>query len=134
MEIEVGEFVRTDKGIIYQYNKTIKKDIQLQDFLLCNNGRIVKHSKQLIDLIGYRDLIKFKNTIKVSTIKDDKEREMRFLDAQFCDGFTEYQGNKDTFIVYDVEYVINTKNIKNEDIDYILTHEQFEKNCYRLEE
>lgn len=146
MEIEVGDFVRTkNQGIkridtIFE-NKTVNKygyevgsDWDGKWYSYIKTTDIVKHSKQLIDLIEYRDLIKFKNPIKVSTIKSDKEKEMRFLDAQFCDGFTEYQGNEDTFIVYDVEYVINTKDIKNEDIDYILTHEQINQNCYRLEE
>lgn len=134
MEIEVGEWVRNKNGVIIKVDwvgHAIVTDVK--DITIPKND-IVKHSKNLIDLIEYRDLIKFKNSIKVSTIKDDKEKEIKFLDAYFCDGFMDYEGNEDTFILYNLDYVINTKNIKNEDIDYLLTYEQIVQHCYRLEE
>lgn len=146
MEIEVGEYIKTKTGFIgkviskhggygLHYELDVKKEIQ-DNFMngIVHEDNIAKHSKNIIDLIEYRDLIKFKNPIKVSTIKNDKEKEIKFLDAYFCDGFMDYEGNKDTFMLYNLDYVINTKNIKNEDIDYILTHEQIVQNCYRLEE
>lgn len=140
----IGEYVRTKTGYIGKivgrhggyglyYELDVKKE--LQDNMMegiVHEDNIIKHSKNIIDLIEYRDLIKFKNPIKVSTIKSDKEKEIKFLDAYFCDGFMDYEGNKDTFVLYNLDHVINTKNIKNEDIDYILTYEQTNSNCYRL--
>lgn len=56
-EIEVGEYVRTELGIIYKYTEDEKNDLQIRDFRLCNDGKIVKHSKQLIDLIEVGDIV-----------------------------------------------------------------------------
>lgn len=86
MEIEVGDFVRTkNQGIkridtIFE-NKTVNKygyevgsDWDGKWYSYIKTTDIVKHSKQLIDLIEYRDLIKFKNPIKVSTIKYERRK------------------------------------------------------------
>lgn len=43
--IEVGEYVRTDIGVIYKYTEEEKDDLQLKDFRFYNDGRIVNHSK-----------------------------------------------------------------------------------------
>lgn len=54
--IEVGEYVRTDIGVIYKYTEEEKDDLQLKDFRFYNDGRIVKHSKNIIDLIEEDDI------------------------------------------------------------------------------
>lgn len=69
-EIEVGEFVRTDKGNIGKVVETrlgLNKDTELhQTIYMLDNGLwtildyIVKHSKQLIDLVEVRRFCKWK--------------------------------------------------------------------------
>lgn len=66
-EIEIGEYVRTDKGKIgkvVEIRLGFNKDLQLyQDIYKLDNGLwtildyIVKHSKQLIDLIEEGDYV-----------------------------------------------------------------------------
>ena len=55
-EIKVGEYVRTKEGNIYKYTDEIRNDIQLQEFILCNKGKAIKHSPNIIDLIEVRRL------------------------------------------------------------------------------
>lgn len=60
MEIEVGEFVRTDYGII---DKVINPNFYISMYIECEQnliqrGKIVKHSKNIIDLIEVNDLVK----------------------------------------------------------------------------
>lgn len=61
--IGVGEFVRTERGVIYKYMEEEKEDIMLQDFRLYNDGKIVKHSFNIIDLIELRRLCEWRKSI-----------------------------------------------------------------------
>ena len=54
--IEVNEYVRTDKGYIFKVDEE-KKNLQIANFLDAEYGKIVKHSKQLIDLIEVGDIV-----------------------------------------------------------------------------
>ena len=56
-EIKVNEYVRTNRGYIYQFTDDIKDDIQMQDFILCNMGKPIKHSENIIDLIKVDDYV-----------------------------------------------------------------------------
>lgn len=117
MEIEVGEFVRTKSNgikkvdIIFE-NKTVNRygyetgsDWDGKWYSYIKTTDIVKHSKQLIDLIEVGDIVKVlfnKKTEEILTYTIDCEADL---------------------------YLLTEENLKT-----ILTHEQFEKNCYRLEE
>ena len=70
---------------------------------------IVKHSKQLIDLIENKDVLK---------VRIDKEIMLFRMD-------------EDTL---DIKYKELIENIENGEYELleILTHEQFEANCYRI--
>ena len=67
MEIEVGEYVRTDKGIIAKVDEirlgTNRKKKIFQNVYELDNGRwtvidyIIKHSKNIIDLIEVGDYL-----------------------------------------------------------------------------
>lgn len=107
-EIEIGEYVRTDKGKIgkvVEKRLGFNKDLQVyQDIYKLDNGLwtildyIVKHSKQLIDLIECGDcvngeLITDKWDTRISSIRS---------------------------------------NFSEEDIKTILTKEMFEANCYKI--
>lgn len=103
-EIEVGEYVRTENGIIDKVDSLcgmIENTVYLkQQSLWFNMDYIVNHSKHLIDLVEVGDyvngeLITDKWDTRISSIRS---------------------------------------NFSEEDIKTILTHEQFETNCYEIKE
>ena len=110
MEREVGEYVRTKQGVIYKYTEEEREDIMLQDFRLFNDGKIVKHSPNIIDLIEVGDYV---NGDYVAVIEKDKD------------------GNI-TDICYEEENEGQLYSIG--DIKSIVTKEQFEKMEYKVEE
>lgn len=118
-KIEVGEYARTKKGRI---DKVERFSAGLCIWC-CENGMhidecncvgthledIVKHSKQLIDLIENKDVLK---------VRIDKT--IIFLGIDECTS--------------DVKYKELIESIKNGEYELleILTHEQFEANCYKV--
>lgn len=123
-EIKVGEYVRTRDGVIAKVTDVLKEyciDCDNDVFDL-NNGPmmeipweyieeyIVKHSFNIIDLIEIGDIL---------TIKEGND---------IC-----YIGlKKDTITVTYEELKEQIENGSCELLE-ILTHEQYERNCYRLE-
>ena len=114
-KIEVGEYYRTKNGLIRKI-KTIKsgKRYFTRTTVTLINGRhrledIVKHSKQLIDLIENKDVLKVRidKTIMVFGMDEDTS---------------------------DIKYKELIENIENGEYELleILTHEQFEANCYKV--
>lgn len=99
--IEVNEYVRTDKGYIFKVDEE-KKNLQIANFLDAEYGKIVKHSKQLIDLIDFGDFV---NGIKVVEKGLDKNDNV----SSFSNGHDE---------------------VRAKDIKAILTKEQMEANQY----
>ena len=65
-EIEVGEYVRTDKGYIVKIDKK-KKNLQMLKFLDVEYGNILKHSKNIIDLIEEGDYVNGKYVYSIGT-------------------------------------------------------------------
>lgn len=133
MEIEVGDFVRTNNGLLGRVNKIELKEsgiryagefmtdtiVQFNDGKVyerrVRNKDIVKHSKNIIDLLEEGDIV---NGFSIS--KFDNEDGNEFLaipiynDAQLdC-----------------IEEVRPIATIK---IKTILTHEQYMQNCYTVE-
>ncbi len=116
--IEVGEYVRTNKGNIgkvVEIRLGLNKDTELyQTIYMLDNGLwtildyIVKHSKQLIDLIEIGDFV---NGYRV-TDKYLLAREMLALETK---------GNG-----------TNCKYFCEEDIKIILTKESYMANCYKV--
>ena len=121
-KIEVGEYVRTKDGRIaqiksidyeaeiYRFDRIIYiNDFSMKEDVLYNNEMlkklIVKHSKQLIDLVEVGDFVNGKLIHKI-----DKGSNYCYL----------YYGNCKTF----VDYQIKT----------ILTKEQYMANCYKVGE
>ena len=116
-KIEVGEYVRTKKGRI---DKVERFSAGL-GIWHCENGMcidecncvgthledIVNHSKQLIDLIENKDVLK---------VRSDKT--ILFLGIDECTS--------------DIKYKELIESIKNGELLEILTHEQFEANCYKI--
>lgn len=122
-EIEVGEYIRTKGGYIgkvehitkgYKFRTTTGHIATGQERYLLDNRKsiskpyVTKHSKNIIDLIEVGDYV---NGSLINYIPDDEGIKKVYHDAQD---------------MYDVE------SFSNEDIKSILTHEQYEQNCYKV--
>ena len=121
--IEVGEYIRTDKGKIGKvirmgkfYNGRYDRPHYLIDW---NNGKTYfmsqvknfKHSKNIIDLIEVGDYVNGHKAVEFSYGEDDFGEIYWTLEAP---------------------YNIRTYCVGNEDIKTILTHELYEQNCYKV--
>ena len=125
-KIEVGEYIRTKDGRIaqiksidyeagiYRFDRIIYiNDFGMKENVLYNNEMfkklIVKHSKQLIDLIENKDVLK---------VRADKEILSLGIDEDTTD----------------IKYKELIEDIENGEYELleILTHEQFEANCYKV--
>ena len=122
-KIEVGEYVKTKEGRIaqiksidyeagiYRFDRIIYiNDFRMKEDVLYNNEMfkkvIVNHSKQLIDLIEVGDIVEIRTGLHSS--------------------FKYFVENEDNLLLLE-EKVKQFWNIKT-----ILTHEQFEANCYKV--
>lgn len=102
--IEVNEYVRTNKIIARVIGKDDDNNILLdtQQILTKTEEKIVKHSKQLIDLIEVGDIV---NGKYVQKIKSDRN-------------------GKYILVLIGI--------IEEQDIKTILTKEQYLANCYKV--
>ena len=120
MEIEVGEYVRTNKGIISKINSGV--DIDMVEFENAIIGDVVKHSKNIIDLIEVGDIV---NGCKVGTIcYEKKEGVEHTINFELENGQVYSWKEKFGEETHDFQLKIET----------ILTHEQYEQNCYKVGE
>ena len=125
-EIEVGEYVRTvKKGIkridkifekcpVNRYGYEIGSDWEGKEYSIIKTTDIVKHSKNIIDLIEVGDYVNGHKVIKINepSLANDYKR---IIYCNECEGL--YQGI-----------------FTNEDIKSIVTHEQFEQIKYKVKE
>lgn len=112
--IEVNEYVRTKDGKI---DKLINSNFYMSIYVECEKGlylieNIVKHSKQLIDLIEVGDIV---NSCIVVGF-----------------GYECVNGNKEKSILVEGKYTKVNFALLNWDIKTILTKEQMEANCYKV--
>lgn len=123
-EIEVGEYVRTNKGNIGQVigifngHCQAKYHIQFQGKVkvkrqYLSTHTIIKHSKQLIDLIEVKDVIKYRIN-NISTTLETKG---------YVEGIVD---------ISDEEMLQKIKSDKNYHILEILTKERYMANCYKV--
>ena len=123
--IEVNEYVRTkNKGIRkidrIDNNKTInkylyftgKEDFEGKEYGIIKTTDIVKHSKQLIDLIEVGDIVN--NGYRVINVINEGP-----CPSGKC---VDIDSSKDS----------SECTLWEEDIETILTHEQFEQNSYKV--
>ena len=120
--IEVGEYVRTSRGIIGklirvefdEIDKSLKwyvflgkDEFRIEKEIYINKPFIKNHSKNIIDLIEVGDIVEIFDVL-----------------------------NEDVIYIWNEEMLKALKeDIKNGiGIRRILTHEQFEANCYKVEE
>ena len=115
-DIEVNEYVRTNKGVIGKLiSETLSYPEPSEWILKANNNKIVivecndypvKHSKQLIDLIKVGDIVRIRTGLYSSF--------MEFIDNEEC------------------LLILKEQVKKFWTIEEILTKEQFEANCYKV--
>ena len=115
--IEVGVYIRNNKIIA----KVIGTDddnnilLDIQQILTKPEEKTVKHSKQLIDLIEVKDVIKYRID-NISTTLETKG---------YVEGIVD---------ISDEEMLQRIKSDKNYHILEILTKERYESDCYRIGE
>ena len=119
-KIEVGEYYRTKNGLIRKI-KTIKSGKRqfTRTTVTLINGRhrledIVKHSKQLIDLIEVGDIVN------------------RHLIIDKYEDVDEY-GDDFWYLIIEDDSLLN-RSIREENIQTILTRESYMANCYKVGE
>ena len=121
--IEVGEYIRTKRGYITKILKCLGKDIgyknmqhydvdhwtPYQGFIIYEED-IKAHSKNIIDLIEVGDYVNGIRINKKFAIKTNPVTNHKYLEYNY--GF---------------ENILNDFEIKT-----MLTHEQYEQNCYKV--
>ena len=111
-EIEVNEYVRTNTGLILKYDDENEKTF-IDNFLTCPKimkERIVKHSKQLIDLVEVGDIVNGMEVLDIHKPRDLWEPIEIRVDSRY------------------------TNFILAEDIKTIITKESYMANCYKVGE
>lgn len=127
-EIEIGEYVRTIDGYIGVFDRYSKRPdtsiykspfncfIKLQNRktpLQCSRDYIVKHSKDITELLEDTDILK----VKISEEWVEKEDTIKFAVVG------------QTYTIDEVKECLENGLYK---ITQILTHEQFEQNSYKV--
>ena len=111
-KIEVNEYVRTKNGVIDKVDALygmIENTVHLENQKWFDIKNIVKHSKQLIDLIEQRDIVEDKyNIYEVAFIAGNRI---------YCNDYN-----------YDDSLVV----LEEKDIKTILTKESYIANCYKV--
>lgn len=127
-KIEVGEYIRTREGYLgkliaineqdYNYlvvdtTKQVRKDEYPPTYLYLRNEDIVKHSKNLIDLITEGDILRY----KLKGLKNEYITVVKkYYDARSNENWLLITG-------YKLEQV---------EILEILTKEQYKENCFKV--
>lgn len=106
-EIKIGEYIRTKNGNI---DKAINLNYYMPVYLECENeiyllDSVVKHSRQLIDLVEVRDIVEIFDVLHEDIIYIWSEEILKALKE-------------------DIENGIQIRRI--------LTQEQFSENCYKV--
>ena len=111
MEIEVGEYVRTKNGKIRKVKDTVAQYYITDRLNITDNNQfakedIVKHNKNIIDLIEVGDIVHTRDVL-----------------------------NEDIVYIWSEEYLKACKEDLNNGIELveILTKEQYKQNCYTVE-
>ena len=117
-DIEVGDYIRTKSGKIRKVKTTVAQYYITDRLNISDNNQftkedIVKHSKNIIDLIEVGDFV--------------NGREVKHI-AMF-EGFPNYP----ELIFVDEKRLIPDDTCENDEIKTILTKEQYSQNCYAVE-
>ena len=109
---QAGEFIRTDKGFIFQIDEK-KKNLELYFFMDAAFGKVKKHSMNINDIVENMDIIEYKlynfNHTYINTVKE-------FLDPR---------SNQKKMVVDG--YSLNQIQILK-----VLSHEIFNDRCFEV--
>lgn len=122
-EIEVNEFVRTKSGHIFKVDSE-KKVLQGLKFLDAFYGEIIKHSKNLIDIVEIGDVVECIVEVVAGEEIDTEKFEVA------ATGVKDIKGNSTNEIGVCGEKGINL--IPFVFVKKILTKEQYIKNCFEV--
>ena len=121
MDIKVGDYVRTNRGYIYKIKRIRKSDISREVYIVRAHGdnysfylrkeNIVKHSKNIIDLIEVGDYVNGYRILNIVNLANSDKKVFTICKSDF----------KDICRVW-----------SEEDIETILTHELYNANCYKV--
>lgn len=120
MEIEVGEYVRTRAGHFYKITRIDENGLIYWNKIQCGwsmeqlKDIVVKHSKNIIDLVEVGDYVNGKEVKQIAMFE----------------GFPDYP----KLIFTDEKHLIPGETIENKDIKTIVTHERFASMEYKVEE
>lgn len=132
-KIEVNEYIRTDRGEIAKVTSVAKETLgeilganEYRSIGFCNTepyvyGNIVKHSKQLIDLIETGDFVNGYRVLDITKIVEDIEAFK-----------TIYSKEEISICVFINEAGAYYIDIRDTDIKTILTKESYMANCYKV--
>lgn len=121
-EIQIGEYVRTNYGIkridtifenrpVNRYGYEIGSDWDGKEYSIIKTTDIVKHSKNIIDLIEVGDIVN--NYIVLDTMEDLETGEIHLeMPSSYPKS--------------------GSCSLYENEIKTILTHEQYENNCYKI--
>lgn len=118
MEIEVGDYVRTRAGHFYKITRIDENGLIYWNKIQCGwsmeqlKDIVVKHSKNIIDLIEVGDYV--------------NGREVKHI-AMF-EGFPDYP----KLIFVNEKHLVPGETAENKDIETILTKESYMANCYKV--
>lgn len=114
--IEVGEYVRSRIGSIGKVTKIEDNKFLYEDKTLITwTGNVVNHSRNIIDLIEVGDFVNGYGVIDFyldyfnGNDRREKPKRIAVIVDKFCDN-----------------------HIKEDEIKTILTHEQYQANCYTV--
>ena len=116
-EIEVGEYIRTDKGIIVEIDSGV--DLDMVEFENAIIGNIKSHSKNIIDLIEVGDIVE----IVIFIFDYEKEK--------YKDSIKTTKWYVDEFILECIKNLYKNKKIK---LISILSSESFNRHCFKTKE
>lgn len=122
MEIEVGEWIRSKDGFIGKVQKINYDNMEKSNYYICEKDNVMasnyleniaKHSKNIIDLIEVKDVIKYRIN-NISTTLETKG---------YVEGIVD---------ISDEKILQKIKSDKNYHILEILTKESYMANCYKV--
>lgn len=135
-KIEIGDYVRSKFGeikrvdkIFYnkktsgieEYGQIIEKRKESEGYTVVDAREIVKHSKNLIDLIEKGDFVNGEKVVGIDNVYNSEEKLIgKRIKTEYRTA--QYAGLDNRYYLYE------------RDIKTILTHEMYAKNCYEVEE
>ena len=113
MDIEVGDYVKTERGKI---DRVTNNKFYIKQYIDCERDlylreNIVKHSKNIIDLIEVGDFVNGYRVLEMFKFQNDKY----------------------AFTICKSDFKSICRIWSEEDIETILTKEQYSQNCYTVE-